>query len=281
MENRMSKKWSGVLAALLVAGVPVAGSCAEANAGGQAVIARVNGAPLTKAQLDLAMRLSGLPDNDAARAALKKDLIAGEVVRQAADKAQYGKRAEVVEAAKSATARAESELYLRDNVHPAAVTDAQVKARYDAIVASLGEKEFKTRIISVKDDATASAVLGKLKSGAGFENLARQYSEASNKNAGGDLGWVSFKTPVQEGKTAGLPLDLARAIADLPAGGTTKAPVIIDGSRIIVRVEEARPTQVPAYEQAKGPIRQQLEAVERKQATDALVSKLVGQAKVQ
>ena len=55
------------------------------------------------------------------------------------------------------------QLYLKDSMRPDPITDAQVKARYDEIVVSLGKDEYKQRIIAVADDATAASVLSQLK----------------------------------------------------------------------------------------------------------------------
>lgn len=162
------------------------------------VVVKVNGVPLSKVQLDLAIRLSGLPANDAARAAVKNELIARELVRQAAQKARYGDRPEVTQAMEPAREKASSELYVCDNVRPAAVSEEQLKANYDALAARVGDKEFKPRIISVKDDATARTVLAELGRGKAFGELARQYSDASNSATGGEMSWVSFKTPAIE-----------------------------------------------------------------------------------
>lgn len=111
------------------------------------------------------------------------------------------------------------QLYLKDNVKPEPITDAQVKARYDEIVASLGKDEYKPRLIVVRDAATAATVLAELKVGKPFDGLARQYSIAPSRDVGGELLWISFKTPVEEGKTSGLPVAIiAQTLAKLPAG---------------------------------------------------------------
>ncbi|XRD86217.1 peptidyl-prolyl cis-trans isomerase [Dyella acidisoli] len=227
------------------------------------------------------MRMAGLPDNDATRAALEKQMISGEVVRQAAEKANYADRPEVKQVLTAARAKAVSELYLRDNAKPATVTDQQVKARYDQMAAQAGSQEYKPRVISVADDATAGQVLAKLKSGQSFDDLARQYSQASNRAAGGEMGWVTFKTPVTDGQTGGLPLPLAQAIAQLKAGGYTQAPVTLGTSRVIVKLDAVRPTQILPYDKVKDAIRQQLEASQQQQATDALVGKLTKDAKIE
>jgi parvulin-like peptidyl-prolyl isomerase len=111
------------------------------------------------------------------------------------------------------------------------------------------------RIISVADAATANAVLAQLKAGSAFDALARQHSVAPSKVAGGELAWLSVKTPVEEGKTQGLPLPVAQAITQLPAGAVSPAaiPVAQRGNTlyVIAKLDAKRPVQVPAFDQAK------------------------------
>lgn len=71
-------------------------------------------------------------------------------MQQAAEKANYGDKPEVKAAVQQAKVTAEVQLYLRDNVKPEPVTDEQVKARYDALVATLGKSEYKPRVIVVQ-----------------------------------------------------------------------------------------------------------------------------------
>ena len=79
---KLQKYGTGALVGLLAASGAAAqqGTSHTAAIGTATVVAKVNGIVLSKAQLDLALRLSGLPDNEAARAALKNELIAGELV---------------------------------------------------------------------------------------------------------------------------------------------------------------------------------------------------------
>lgn len=184
--------------------------------------------------------------------ALKQQLVARELFRQqAAKNPACDKLPAVQQAAKDAHDEAITQAWLKDNIKPAPVTDAQVKARYDAIVSSLGDKEYKARVIQVGDDVTATQIITQLTQGTDFANLAQQYSTAPNKARGGEMDWVSFKVPVEEGKTQNLALPLAREIAALPPGAASAAPVEVGNQRYIVKVETVRPTQVPAFDAVK------------------------------
>lgn len=197
----------------------------------------------------------------------------------------YGDKPEVKQAIQVAKSNAEMQLYLKDNVKPAPVTDAQVKARYDEIVASLGKEEVKPRIIVAKDAATAATALAQLKSGQSFEALARQYSQAPTAAAGGELPWISFKTPAMEGKTQGLPLFVAQVITKLPVGAVTLESIPltndVNGPRAIVKVDAKRPTQVPTFDAAKPAIQKQLQALALEKASAQFVGGLLKNATIQ
>ncbi|MBR8068318.1 peptidyl-prolyl cis-trans isomerase [Burkholderia cenocepacia] len=248
-------------------------------------VAMVNGTPITQAEVDAVLQASRQPDTPQFRQAIKNQLIARVLIQQAADKASYGSKPEVQAAMQLAKSTAETQLFVRDNVKPEPVSDAQVKARYDEIVASLGKEEIKPRIIVTKDAATATTVLSGLKAGQSFDALARQYSQAPTAASGGELPWVSFKTPVTDGNTQGLPLAIAQAITQLPVGGVTSQSIAIgndvNGPRAIVKIDAKRPTQVPSFDAAKATIQQQLQALAVERATANFVGGLMKNATIQ
>ncbi len=49
--------------------------------------------------------------------------------------------------------------------------------------------EWKASHILIKDRRLAEELLKKIKQGANFESLAREYSTCPSKSKGGDLGW--------------------------------------------------------------------------------------------
>ncbi len=245
-----------------------------------AAVATVNGTAITQADVDTLLRASGQPDSPQVRQAIKNQLITRVLVQQAAEKANYGDKPEVKAAVQQAKVNAEVQLYLRDNVKPEPVTDEQVKARYDELVAALGKNEYKPRLIVVKDPVTAATVLSELKSGKSFEGLARQYSMAPSRDTGGELPWVSFHTPAAEGKTGGLPLPVAQAIEKLTVGAATKDSIPVDGVRAIVKLDAKRPTQVPGFETAKPALQQQLQAIAVEKASAQMIGNLLKDAKI-
>ncbi|NTZ04697.1 peptidylprolyl isomerase [Burkholderia metallica] len=243
-------------------------------------VATVNGTPITQADVDTLLRASGQPDSPQIRQAIKNQLITRVLVQQAAEKANYADKPEVKAAMQQAKVTAEVQLYLRDNVKPEPVTDEQVKARYDELVAALGKNEYKPRVIVVKDPIAAATVLSELKAGKSFDGLARQYSLAPSRDTGGELPWVSFNTPAAEGKTAGLPLPVAQALEKLTVGAATKDSIPVDGVRAIVKLDAKRPTQVPSFETAKPTLQQQLQAIAAEKASAQMIGNLLKDAKI-
>lgn len=247
--------------------------------------ATVNGVALPQAQLDataqaLASR-TGQPVTPQLLDVARQQLIVREVLRQAADKAGYGTRPEVQQAARETAADVAIQLYIRDHAHAAPVTDAQVKARYDAAVATLGTQEYKWSMISVPDVATAQRVQAALKSGQDFAAVARQYSIAPSRAAGGEMPWISFPSPATEGRTQGLPLPLAQALTSLPIGGVTSQPVQAGNMWIVAKLDSKRVMRVPPFDEAKGSIRNQLQAQLQAHAVTQLTGSLLRAAAVQ
>ena len=245
------------------------------------VIARVNGVPIPQDRLDAAVKLSRAPDTPALRATLKNQLIARELFRQAAEKAHYEKRPAVQAEIDQVKATVVTQAWLQDQLKPVQVSDADVKAQYDKVVATLGDTEYKPRVIATRDADTAQKVLEQLKRGTDFAQLARQFSQGPNAAQGGELGWISFKTPIEAGKTQNWPQPLAEALVKLPPGGVTSAPVQIDGTYWIVRADEKRATQIPTFDQSKDMLRKQLEQAAETKAAAELVLGLTKQAHIE
>ncbi|ESJ23726.1 peptidyl-prolyl cis-trans isomerase [Cupriavidus sp. HPC(L)] len=245
------------------------------------VAARVNGVPIPEEQLQQAIKALNTPETPTLRESVKNQLIARELFRQAAEKRNYDVRPGVKAAMEQAKTTAMMQEYLRDAVKPPPVSEGDVRAKFDTIVATLGEFELKPSAIVVKDAATAQTVLEQLRKGTDFAQLARQYGQGPSAAQGGALNWVSFKLPLQEGNTQNWPMPLAQALSQLPEGGVSPSPVQLGDSFWILRVDAKRPTQIPPYDQIKGPLRAQLEQLALQKATEQVVVELMKSARIQ
>ena len=107
---------------------------------------------------------------------------------------------------------------LRKNVQPFInVSQQEVTELLDRLKASKGTEEYRVGEIYLSATPesrpvvaeNAKKIMEQLKAGGSFTAYARQYSEASTKAVGGDLGWI---------RLAQLPTELAAAARDMTAG---------------------------------------------------------------
>lgn len=248
-----------------------------------AVVASVNGVAIAQSALDTAVKQAlgrGLPDTPEMRATVRSQLIAKELLRQAAEKKNLAVDPEVQAAANDARDAAMLQVYLRNAVKPRPVRDADVKAYYDRVVATLGPQEYKTRMIQTLDEASANLALAEIKTGKSFAETAKQFSKAQSAVNGGALDWVSFKLPLVEGETQGYPLPLAEKVLVLKSGMVIAQPVHWQNAWYVVKVDEVRPTVIPDFEKVKSALKQTLVQKEIERASTELVASLVKNAKI-
>lgn len=278
----MNPRLSVAIFAILLAVLGGEAAAAKGSAARETpAAARVNGVPIPMARFDEALRQAlsqGKADTPELRAAIRNQLVAREVFRQEAVKRGWQNDPQVLEARDAALIHR----YLKDAVRPEPVAESAVRARYENIVAGLGEREFHFRLIAVADETLAKQLLASLKAGqADFADLARRHSLLPSRDKGGEMDWISFKTPAEEGHTQGLPLPLANAVAALPAGALSAEPISWQGRWYLIRMDEVRPTHIPAYDEVKIALRRALEAQALEKATAGLVARLIANAKIQ
>jgi peptidyl-prolyl cis-trans isomerase C len=130
------------------------------------------------------------------------------------------------------------------------VTDAAIKARYDATIAKKpGEEEVHARHILVADEATAKKIIDQLNHGGDFVELAKKNSTDPAAKQGGDLGFF---------KKADMVPEFANAAFALQPGQVTQTPVHTQFGWHIIKVEEKRTAPAPTFEQSRDEIRQQI-----------------------
>src|ERR1700748_2727643 len=163
-------------------------ACAAAPAFAQN-IAVVNGTPIPKARADALVQqlvAQGQQDSPHLEQEVREELINREILMQEAVRrglpARPDIKAQIAVAQQTVVLRALIEDFVKNN-QP---SDAEVKARYDALVKDAGGKEYHLHHILVDNEAQAKDLIAKIKAGASFEDLAKQYSKdpGSGKNGG-------------------------------------------------------------------------------------------------
>ena len=211
------------------------------------VVATVNGQSITEEDLkvavtDLDPQLAKLPAEQQRAAALSAlielRLMAGEATSKGFDKsAEFQGRLAMLTQRLLHSEVIEQEVAKK-------ITDDEIRARYDQeIAATPGENEVKARHILVKTKEEALAIIKELDGGADFEKLANEKTEdPSGKTSGGDLGYFGAGQMVPEFEKAALALE---------PGSYTKEPVQSQFGWHVIKVEDKRAKQPPAFDQVK------------------------------
>lgn len=127
------------------------------------------------------------------------------------------------------------------------ITDADVRARYDKEMAAMPpQNEVRARHILVKTKEEAEAIIKQLDSGASFEDVAKAKSTDGSAAQGGDLGYFSAGQMVPEFEKAAMALDV---------GKYTKEPVQTQFGFHVIKLEDKRVQQPPAFDQVKDQVK--------------------------
>lgn len=233
------------------------------------VVATVNGVALHRAELDEAM----VGRQESARNEVLQGLVARELLRQAAERDGLGNSQPVRAAMQKAKVDTENRLYVAMHLPPRPVTEDEVRQRYNEIVSQLGLSQYQVSRMSFGDEPTARFALALLGNGETFANVA-----ARTQATDAQTGWVSFKSPVKEGQTQGLPLPLAQKIAAMKPGQLTDAPLHVGDRFIVARLDDRQNTVIPSYADASGTLRKAMEGKRDEDSFVAFIDQLAKKA---
>jgi foldase protein PrsA len=153
------------------------------------------------------------------------------------------------------------------------VGDAEIKAYFDKNHAVFDKPEqIRARHILVADQNTANQVLAKLKGGAKFEDLAKQYStDPSSKDKGGELGFFGRGQMVPQFQDAAFGAKVGQIV------GPVKSPFGFH----IIQVEEKKPATHATLASTRDQIKQTLTQQQLNQAEPVFVQGLRTGAKIE
>ena len=232
----------------------------------------VNGKPVPSSRIDALIKQferSGRPVTPELRDQIKQEIVMREVFMQAAQAQGLDKS----ENYRTQLELARQAILIQDlfaqysEKHP--VTDAEAKAEYDKYAAANGGKEYHARHILVESEEQAKSLIDQIKKGAKFDELAQKFSkDPGSGERGGDLDWASPDTYVPE---------FGQALTQLTKGQMTETPVKTQFGFHIIRLDDVRDAQLPAFEDVKPQVVQQLQ----KQKLQAYQNELRSKAKIQ
>jgi len=239
------------LVAQETAPAPQAAALAAAAVDPNAIVATINGenvteADITLAEQDLGQQFGNLPPEQRRAAALSSiieiRLMAAQAVEKGLDKdADFQRRVAFLDQRALHGELVEKEVAGK-------ITDDEIRARYDKeIAAQKPVNEVHARHILVKTKEEADAIIKKLEGGEDFQKLANENTtDPSGKTSGGDLGFFGPGQMVPEFEKAALALEV---------GAYSKEPVQTQFGWHIIKVEDKRAQQPPAFETVKDQVR--------------------------
>ena len=253
------------LALVLLAGPPV--RAADANP----VLAKVNGVEIRQSDVALAEEELGPSLAQMDPATKKENVLAFLIDLKIVAKAAEDKKLENTEDFKKRLAFTRNRL-LMDSLlateGKAATTDDAMKKVYEEASKQItGEQEVRARHILVESEDEAKAIKAELDKGADFAELAKKKSKDPGASDGGDLGFFTKEQMVPE----------FSAIAFTLEPGKISDPVKSQFGWHVIKVEEKRNRQAPAFDQVKG----QIETYVTRKAQADYVAKLREAAKVE
>lgn len=224
-------------------------------------IAIVNGEPIAKARMDIilenfkkeaAQQGQPLPPN------LEKDvrehLIQSTINTQQAKRLKLHLSPEYAEKLADARAAILTQMLFDHYKKSNPISDATARQEYDRIVKTTtanAPQEYRSRHILVKTKAQAQKLLAQLNAGADFAKLAKKHSNDPGSAAqGGDLSWSQAGNYVPP---------FAKALSTLKKGAITKRPVKTEFGYHIIKLEDTRKAQPPAFDAVKAQIKQQMQ----------------------
>jgi len=236
------------------------------------VIATINGQNITEAELaqaesDLDQQFSRLPAEQRRAAALSAiieiRLFSEDAVKKGLDKdPAFQRRMAFLQERALHAAEVESEIATK-------ITDEEIRARYDKEVAATPPvNEVKARHILVKTKEEAQDIVKRLDAGEKFEDVAKEKSTDTGSGAnGGDLGYFAPGQMVPEFEKAAFALEV---------GKYTTEPVQSQFGWHIIKVEDKRAQQPPAFDAVK----EQFRSLVLREKYAALAETLRGSAKI-
>lgn len=229
------------------------------------VVATINGDVVTAQQIEQFRMIMAqqAPAQYLSDQFLLNEIIKINLLAQEAEKLKLEERPGVKQALEQQRKSMLSILLMQEVTMEKLPTEAEV---YDAYLA-IPAKEYRISYILVNSESEAIELIKQLETGANFSTLASQHSIDATRDTGGQLGWVS---------PMAVEYNLLNEIKQLSPGKFSTKPVPSDQGWQLLKIEDARPTTKPAFEEVK----QQLSQNIVKKQIEEFVTTLKSKAKI-
>jgi peptidyl-prolyl cis-trans isomerase C len=260
----------GACGILLCAACTRDDAAATAHTAGGEWLARVNGTPIGKADVEeLLGENPAVAEPEEARQLALDELIERELLHQYAVREHLERDDRVRAAIEKSRQLILSDAGRQRLLEKAApITDEELRRRYQQEVAQAEKTEYAASHIVVESEAQAREIIRRLDKGQRFEAVANEFSSGPSGAEGGDLGWVPPGSVTQE---------FYVAMKGLQKGEYTRVPVRTAYGWHVIRINDVRPFVPPPFEQVREELRQ---LAQNTRVADAL-AQLRAQAKIE
>jgi peptidyl-prolyl cis-trans isomerase C len=217
-------------------------------------IAVVNGKPVPKSRVDALLKQAvkpGQPVPPELEQRARDVTVQQEILSQEAERRGLAATPEFRQQMELLRSRVLVDQLRADFEKKNPVTDADMRTEYEKVKAEAGTgMEYRARHILVEKEDEAKAIIGQLKGGAKFEDVAKKSSKDPGSAAnGGDLDWANPGSFVPE---------FSNAMAKLKKGEMTNEPVKSQFGYHIIRLDDTRQAQFPAFDEVKPQLEQRI-----------------------
>ncbi len=224
----------------------------------QESVATVNGVaiPALHAEVVRQDRMArGQPAGPESEEAVRESLINLEVLSQAAREKGLDRTPHIQALLELQRKETLAKLLQDDFIRTTRIPEERLRAEYEKAKAQAGEMEYHARHILVEDEKLARSLIADItgRKKAKFEDLAKKHSKDSSAQNGGDLGWLNPN---------GLVPEFAEAMVKLKKGEVSRTPVKTRFGWHVIRLEDSRKLDFPAYDEVRDRIAGQLLQIE-------------------
>jgi peptidyl-prolyl cis-trans isomerase C len=268
-----------LITALALLALTAAG-CQQRPADDGKVLAVVNGESITERDLDHYLQLrrnqrEPVTDPEKEKQLALEELIERILLAQHAVAAKLDQEPDVRFTLRHVRESILAQAAIRQALRDQAVTDEELKQRFQRETEETHKTEYRARHILVGSEDEAKAIIKQLEGGASFQTLAKNKSlDQESARRGGELGWIN--------QGMGYIPEFFSALTTLKKGELTRTPVKTDFGWHVILVEDTRPLKLPSFEQFMADPRAQanLRRKMQEERIEALVKELRAKAKI-
>ena len=200
--------------------------------------------------------------NDKIKMNVLRGVVSEQVIYREAQKSGIAETPEVKDKIESITKKIVTQAFLDKQIADR-ITDDELKKAYDEKTKQyVGKKEIRASHILVSSENKARDLVKQLKAGKDFDALAKEASEdKATAASGGDLGFFTEDRMVPEFSKAAFMLKK----------GQISDPVKTDFGWHVIKVTDERDVKVPAFDDVKDSLRDELKEKAFKEYIDQLV----------